>query len=70
MFPKPGKDMKFPQHLHPVSLLSTTGKLFEKVILKVVQRHIKEKCVIFGLTMVTDAPVPIFTKHALSPILP
>jgi hypothetical protein len=41
--PKPGKDSKFPQNLRPISLLSTTGKLFEKVILKIVQRHIGEK---------------------------
>jgi hypothetical protein len=32
--PKPVKDPKFPQNLGPNSLLSTTGKLFEKVILK------------------------------------
>jgi hypothetical protein len=41
--PKPGKDPKFPQHLRPISLLSATAKLFEKVILKIVQRHIKGK---------------------------
>jgi hypothetical protein len=41
--PKPGKDPKFPQNLRPISLLSTTGKLFERVILKIVQRHIEEK---------------------------
>jgi hypothetical protein len=41
--PKPGKDPKFPQHLRPISLLPTTGKLFEKVILKFVQKHIEEK---------------------------
>jgi hypothetical protein len=31
------KDPKFPQNLHPIGLLSTTGKLFKKVILKIVQ---------------------------------
>jgi hypothetical protein len=37
------KNPKFPQNLRPISLLSTTGKLFEKVILKIFQRHIEEK---------------------------
>jgi retron-type reverse transcriptase len=41
--PKPGKDPKFPQNLRPISILPTTGKLFEKVILKFVQKHIEEK---------------------------
>jgi hypothetical protein len=41
--PKPAKDPKFPQNLLPISLLSTTGKLFEKVILKILQKHIDEK---------------------------
>jgi hypothetical protein len=44
--PKPGKDPKFPLNLHPISLLSTTGKLFEKVILKIVQKHIRERGVL------------------------
>jgi hypothetical protein len=38
--PKQGKDSKFSQNLQHISLLSTTDKLFEKVILKTVQRHI------------------------------
>jgi hypothetical protein len=37
--PKPGKDPKFPQNLSPISLLSTTGKLFENVILNLLQKH-------------------------------
>jgi hypothetical protein len=38
--PKPGKDPKFPQNLRPISLLSTTGKLFGKVIQNIVQKHL------------------------------
>jgi hypothetical protein len=41
--PESGKDPNFPQSLRPIILLSTTGKLFEKVILKIVQRHIEER---------------------------
>jgi hypothetical protein len=40
--PKPGKDPKLPQNLRPISLLPTTGKLFEKVILNIVQRCIED----------------------------
>jgi hypothetical protein len=40
---KPGKDTKFAQNLCSISLLSAIGKLFEKVILKIVQRHIEER---------------------------
>jgi hypothetical protein len=35
--PKPGKNPKSPRKLRPISLLPTTGKLFEKVILKIVR---------------------------------
>jgi hypothetical protein len=41
--PKSGKDPKFAQNLCPISLLSTIGMLFEKVILKIVQRHTEER---------------------------
>jgi hypothetical protein len=41
--PKPSKDPTFPKNLRPISLLPTAGKLFEKVILKIVQRHIGER---------------------------
>jgi hypothetical protein len=50
---KPGKDPKFPQNLRPINLLSSTGKVFEKVILEIVKRHIGEKILLnasqFGL---------------------
>jgi hypothetical protein len=39
---KLGKDQKFPKNLCPISLLSITGKLFEKVIQNGVQKHIEE----------------------------
>jgi hypothetical protein len=46
--PKPGKDPKFPQNLRPISLLSTTGKLLEKFILNIVQKHIEERSQLIG----------------------
>jgi hypothetical protein len=39
--PKPGKGPTFPQKLRLVILLPSTGKLFEKVILKIIQTHIE-----------------------------
>jgi hypothetical protein len=39
---EPGKDPKFPQNLRPISLLSSTDKVFEKVILEIVKRHIQK----------------------------
>jgi hypothetical protein len=41
--PKPGKDNKFPPNLRPISLLSTKGKVFQKVILRTTQKHTKER---------------------------
>jgi hypothetical protein len=49
--PKPGKDSKCSQNLRPISLLSATGKLFEKVILKIVQRHIGEKGLLMQISL-------------------
>jgi hypothetical protein len=43
ILPKPGKDPIFSQNLWPISLLPTTSKIFEKAILKIVQRHIGER---------------------------
>jgi hypothetical protein len=74
---KPVKDPKFPQDLRPIILLSTTGKLFEKVILKIVQRHIEERgilnasqfglCVRHSITLqcmrLTDHVTLNFNKH-------
>jgi hypothetical protein len=41
--PKPGKNPKFPENLCPINLLSTTCKLFKKLILKTIYRHIAER---------------------------
>jgi hypothetical protein len=38
--PKPGKDPKFPQNLHLISLLPSASKVFEKFILQIVKWHI------------------------------
>jgi hypothetical protein len=41
--PKSGNDPKFPQKLRPNSILPATGKLFEKVIHNIAQKHIEER---------------------------
>jgi hypothetical protein len=40
---KPVKDPKFSQNLRPISLMPSTGKVFEKVISQIVRRHIGER---------------------------
>jgi hypothetical protein len=44
--PKPFKDPKFPKNLRPIIILSTTGKLYDKVILKILQKRIEERCLL------------------------
>jgi hypothetical protein len=39
--PKPDEDLKFPPNLDQVCLLSTIGKLLERVILEIIQRHVE-----------------------------
>jgi hypothetical protein len=43
ILPKPGKDPKFPPNFRPISLLSTTGKLFEKPILRTIQKTLRKE---------------------------
>jgi hypothetical protein len=40
---KPSKDPKFPQNLRPITLLPLMGRVFEKVILEIVERYIGER---------------------------
>jgi hypothetical protein len=44
--PKPGRDPKLAQNICSFGLMSTTGKLFDKVILKIFKWHIKGKCLL------------------------
>jgi hypothetical protein len=60
MLLKSGKNPKFPQHLRPISLLSTTGKLFQKVILKIVQDTLKKKAFLMKASLVS---APVTTWH-------
>ena len=40
LFPKPGKDPMFPQNYRPISLLIAMSKIFEKLLLCRMQKHI------------------------------
>jgi hypothetical protein len=44
--PNPGKNAKFSKNLLPINLRSTTGKRFEKLIIKTLHRHIEERNVL------------------------
>jgi hypothetical protein len=54
------KIFKISSNFTPDWPLSTTGKLFEKVILKIVQRHIAEKACLMQASLVS---VPVTTRH-------
>ncbi|GFW90560.1 putative RNA-directed DNA polymerase from transposon BS [Trichonephila clavipes] len=41
MLPKAGQDHKFPQGFRPISLLSCTAKIFERIILNRIKAHCK-----------------------------
>jgi hypothetical protein len=58
--PKPGKDPEFPPYIWPISFFSTTGKLFEKIILKIVKKNTEEKAC---LTQASLLSVYVTVRH-------
>jgi hypothetical protein len=65
--PNPGKEPKVTQNFRLMSLLCTKGKLFERVILKTVQRNIEERGLInasqFGFRHSTTVQCMRLTDH-------
>jgi hypothetical protein len=67
--PNPRKDPKFLQNLRPIRPLSTTDEIFERVILKIVKRHIEERGLInasqldFRVRQSTTLQYMRLTKH-------
>jgi hypothetical protein len=59
--PKPGKYPKFPQNLGPISLSSSTGNVFEKVISETAKKTYRRKNTC--LTQVSLASVHITARH-------
>ena len=41
MIPKPGKDHKFAENLRPISLLSSTSKVFERLVQRRLMDHLQ-----------------------------
>jgi hypothetical protein len=58
--PKPGKYPKIPQHFRPISFLPSTGKLFEKIILQIVQTHVG------GMNLLTASQFGSRARHSIT----
>ncbi|GFX26687.1 RNA-directed DNA polymerase from mobile element jockey [Trichonephila clavipes] len=46
MIPKPGKDQKFPLNFRPISLISSIGKIYEKILLKRIEKYTLDNSII------------------------
>ncbi|GFV64064.1 RNA-directed DNA polymerase from mobile element jockey [Trichonephila clavipes] len=46
VIPKPGKDTRFAENYRPISLISSLGKIFEKILLKHINSHCEENNII------------------------
>ncbi|GFT06608.1 probable RNA-directed DNA polymerase from transposon X-element [Trichonephila clavipes] len=66
MLPKPNQDHKFSQNYRPISLLNTTAKIFERIILNRIKTHCKAIDCIPGTMRFPGWPfyaAPIDTCH-------
>ncbi|GFV54007.1 probable RNA-directed DNA polymerase from transposon BS [Trichonephila clavipes] len=78
MIPKPGKDQKFPLNFRPISLISSIGKIYEKILLKRIEKYTldnsiipdiqhgfrKETSTCHQLLRATNIIISGFNKHA------
>ncbi|GFU02627.1 RNA-directed DNA polymerase from mobile element jockey [Trichonephila clavipes] len=46
MIPKPGKDPKFPLNFRPISLISSIGKIYKKILLKRIEKYTLDNSII------------------------
>ncbi|GFW25859.1 probable RNA-directed DNA polymerase from transposon X-element [Trichonephila clavipes] len=46
MIPKPGKDQKSPLNFRPISLISSIGKIYEKILLKRIEKYTLDNSII------------------------